>query len=105
MSYFQKKLKSGYTDSGHTHCLMIEGRAGLAYNAVICKGGNMKIILSSYHVNRGLADGEEAVTEVEFSPDTEQHMVGKENYVDIKMGNKIARVKSNELKKVVDVSV
>lgn len=65
----------------------------------------MKIILFSYRECHGLAEGEEEVTEVEFSPEVEQYMAGKEHFVNIRMGNKIARVKADELKRVVDVSV
>lgn len=65
----------------------------------------MRIILSSYRERHGLAGGEEEVSEVEFSPETEQYMNGKEHFVNIRMGNKIARVKADELKKVIDVSV
>jgi len=65
----------------------------------------MKIILFSYRERHGLKEGDEEVTEVEFSPEVEQYMAGKEHFVSIRMGNKIARVKAEELKKVVDVSV
>lgn len=65
----------------------------------------MKIILFSYRERHGQAEGEEEVSEVEFSPEVEDYMTGKEHFVNIKMGNKIARVRAAELKKVVDVSV
>jgi len=65
----------------------------------------MIIILSSYREHHGLKEGDEEVTEVEFSPEVEDYTVGKEHFVNIRMGNKIARVKAEELKKVVAVSV
>lgn len=65
----------------------------------------MRIILFSYRESHGREEGDEEVTEVEFSPEVEQHMPGKEHFVNIRMGNKIARVKADDLKKVVDASV
>ncbi len=65
----------------------------------------MRILLFSYRERHGLAGGDEEVTEVEFSPEVEQYMAGKEHFVNIRMGNKIARVKADELKRVVDISV
>lgn len=53
----------------------------------------MRIILYSYRERHGLAEGDEEVTEVEFSPEVEQYMARKEHFVNIRMGNKIARVK------------
>ena len=65
----------------------------------------MRIILCSYRERHGLMEGDEEVTEVEFNPEVEQYVTGKEHFVGIRMGNKIARVKAAELKTVVDVSV
>jgi len=65
----------------------------------------MKIILISYRECHGRAEGDEEVAEVEFSPEVEQYKTGKEHFINIRMGNKIARVRADELKKVVDVSV
>ena len=65
----------------------------------------MRIMLTSYRERHGLIEGEEEVTEVEFSPETEPYATGKEHFVNIKMGNKIARVKAADLKKVADVSL
>ena len=64
----------------------------------------MRIVLLSYRERHGLAEGDEEVIEVEFSPEVEGYMVGKEHFVNIRMGNKIARVRADELKKVVDIS-
>jgi len=64
----------------------------------------MKIILISYRQRHGLPEGEEEVIQVEFCPEVEIDVPGKEHYVNIKMGNKIARVKVDELKKVVEAS-
>jgi len=64
----------------------------------------MRIMLTSYRERYGLIEGEEEVTEVEFCPETEQYAAGKEHFVGIKMGNKVARIKAADLKKVVDVS-
>ena len=65
----------------------------------------MRILLFSHRERHGLTEGEEEVTEVEFSPEVEDYTAGKEHFVNIRMGNKIARVRADELKKVVDVSV
>jgi len=65
----------------------------------------MRILLLSHRERHGLAGGDEEVTEVEFNPEVEQYEVGKEHFVNIRMGNKIARVRADELKRVVDVSV
>lgn len=65
----------------------------------------MKIILSSYRERQVMAAGDEEVNEVEFVPETEKYMTGKEEFINIRMGNKIARVKADELKRVVDVSL
>jgi len=65
----------------------------------------MRILLMSYRERHGRAEGDEEVTEVEFSPEVETYMPEKEHFVNIRMGNKIARVRADELKKVVDVSV
>jgi len=65
----------------------------------------MRIILCSYRECHVLIEGEEEVTEVEFNPEVEKYATGEEHFINIKMGNKIARVRADELKKVVDVSV
>jgi len=65
----------------------------------------MRIILTSYRDRSGLAEGEEEVTQVEFVPEVDDLSPRGERFVNIKMGNHIARVRADELKKVVEASV
>jgi len=45
----------------------------------------MRIILTSYRERHGLIEEEEEVTQVEFSPETEEYLGGKEQFVGISL--------------------
>ena len=65
----------------------------------------MRIIIASYQARHGLIEGAEEVTEVEFISEAEGYKPGWERFVGIKMGNKVALVKADELKRVVNLSI
>ncbi len=67
----------------------------------------MKVLLLSYRLNRGLMEGEEEVIQVEFTPEIEKYIGSGEekHFIGIKMGNKVAWVMADQLKKVVDISL
>lgn len=64
----------------------------------------MKMILTSYRGTDPVVAPLEEVVEVEFSPQVEQWMTGREDCVQIRMAEKTAIVKLRELRAIIEAA-